>query len=215
LAAGCVSPRGPPPPRGEINVFISPAGQPFVGGPDAPYPLDTWFGHADADHDGALGLEEFQADARAFFQVLDKDHDGVISGAEITDYEQTIAPQILPRVAQLTSRDVPPLPDSAAGRSEERQREQGREVGQRRGGRDFRGGAGAFSLTPEPEPVAAADADFDGKVTLAEFLATTQSRFRRLDLNHDGRLLRSELPATAAQRLADPKRRGSGGERRR
>jgi hypothetical protein len=217
VLTACASGRqGPPPPREEVNVFISPAGEPFRGGATGAYPLDRWFAQADADHDGTLTLQEFQADATAFFRRLDETHDGVIDGVEISDYEQKIAPEILPRVARLTARDVPPLPDTTAGKAEQRAREAGREPGRLRGGRRaFGGGAGAFALTPEPEPVASADTDFDGKVTLAEFLAMTQSRFRRLDQDHDGRLTRTELPVTAAQRLADPETQGRRGERRR
>jgi hypothetical protein len=214
LLSACASGReGPPPPRREVNVFISPAGEPFRGGATGAYPIGAWFDRADANHDGALTLAEFQADAEAFFRRLDRNHDGVIDGAELDTYEQTIAPEILPRVARLTARDIPPLPDTNQGRSEERQREQGREPGRRRGGRDFGGGAGPFALTGEPEPVAAADTNFDGKVSLAEFLAVTQGRFERLDLDHDGRLTRSELPKTAAQRIAEREAaKGEGGE---
>ena len=59
-----------------------------------------------------------------------------------------------------------------------------------------------FMLMNEPEPVASADTDFDGKVTLAEAMAAARRRFEELDVNHDGRLTRAELPQTPAEKMA-------------
>jgi hypothetical protein len=183
------------------NIFISPSGEPFHAAPGAPYPIDAWFNRADTNHDGALSLEEFQADAVAFFHKLDANGDGVIDGFEIEAYEQKIAPEILPRIAQLTARDIPPLPAESrddisrlqAAPQEHEPRHKGPAVN----------GAAVFGLIREPEPVAAADTDFDGKVSLAEMISAARRRFEELDLNHDGRLLRAELPKTPAERLAE------------
>lgn len=84
--------RGPPPggPR-HGGLFLSPAGEPFRGGDG----LAAWFAGADTDHDGALTLAEFRADAMRFFKVLDANHDGVVDGAENQIYETRIAPEIL------------------------------------------------------------------------------------------------------------------------
>lgn len=97
-------PEGPPPgapPRGHDGqppeghrrggLFISPAGEPFRNGDGEA----AWFAGADANHDGALTLAEFRADAMRFFKLLDANHDGVIDGAENQIYETKIAPEIL------------------------------------------------------------------------------------------------------------------------
>jgi hypothetical protein len=200
-------------PRGRINVFISPMGEPFRGGAEAAYPIDAWFNRVDANHDGVLTEDEFVADAVAFFQKLDLNHDGVLDGAEISAYEQNVAPEILPRIARLTSKDIPPLPTEDPQEIRRRQAEEqaqdraasGQETRPRAG---LMAGAAVFSVTPGPEPVAAADTDFDGKVTLAEWKAAARRRFEMLDLQHDGRVTRAELPKTPAEKLADkPARR--------
>ena len=202
-------------PRGRVNVFISPMGEPFRGGADDPYPLDVWFNRVDTNHDGALSLAEFQADADQFFKRLDINHDGVIEGGEVSAYEQDVAPEILPRIARLTSKDIPPLPtsDPAARRAQQLQDEaaSGQETRPRA---PLLAGAAVFGVTPEPEPVAASDGDFDGRITLAEWRAAALRRFQLLDVDHDGRILRSELPKTPAEKLADKAARREQRERR-
>ena len=193
-----------PPVRGKVNVFISPMGEPFRGAKDDPYPLDRWFARADSDHDGALSWDEFKADAASFFRQLDTNHDGVLQGAEVGAYEQQVAPEILPRVARLTARDIPPLPSTDPGvnrdRAERDAATQGMAIRPRAG---LLAGAAVFGVTPEPEPVAASDADFDGKVTLQEWLQSARRRFDLLDLNHDSRIARAELPKTPAEKMAE------------
>ena len=206
LLAACMSaPEQPLPTRGQVNIFISPSGEPFRGEPSAPYPIDAWFARADANHDGALTEAEFVADGVAFFHRLDANGDGIIDAFEISNYEQTVAPEILPRIAGLTARDIPALPYEGPDADRRRQEaEQQVDQSQRpQRGRAGPRGAGVFSLIRDPEPVAAADADFDGKVSLAEFTAAMRRRFALLDLDHDGRLTRAELPKTPAERLAD------------
>ena len=206
LLAACAGgqPGEEPAVRGRVNVFISPMGEPFRGGDADAYPMDRWFARADADHDGALSWDEFKADAESFLKRLDRNGDGVLDGAEVSAYEQDVAPEILPRVARLTARDIPKLPsaDADTNRAREQQdaSDQGRVTRPRAG---LLAGAAVFGVTPEPEPVAAADTDFDGKVSRAEWLEAARRRFDRLDLNHDGRILRSELPKTAAEKMAD------------
>jgi hypothetical protein len=206
LLAGCVGaqPAEDPPVRGKINVFISPMGEPFRGGDADAYPLERWFARADANHDGALEWPEFKADADAFFRQLDRNHDGVIDGSEVSAYEQDVAPEILPRVARLTARDIPPLPSNDPDVNRER-----REVNAAANSQATRpragllAGAAVFGVTPEPEPVAASDTDFDGKITLAEWDQSARRRFDLLDKNQDGRIERAELPKTPAEKMAD------------
>ena len=204
MLSACASPPAEEAPvRGKINVFISPMGEPFRGGEADAYPVDRWFARVDANHDGALDWNEFKADAEGFFRQLDKNHDGVLDGSEVSAYEQDIAPEILPRVARLTSRDIPPLPSTDPGVN--RQRDEiaayaNAQVTRPRAG--LLAGAAVFGVTPEPEPVAASDTDFNGKVSLAEWLQSARRRFDLLDLNHDSRVTRAELPKTPAEKMA-------------
>ena len=193
--------------RVRINVFISPAGEPFRAAPGQPYPVDAWFNRADANHDGALSEEEFVADSVAFFHKLDTNGDGVIDGFEISNYEQKVAPEILPRVAGLTARDIPPLPTDNPDEQRRRdleaaQQQQQDQTRARRSGPIY-DGAAVFGLIREPEPVAAADLDFDGKVTLQEWIAAAKRHFAELDVNHDGRITLADLPKTPVEKLAE------------
>jgi hypothetical protein len=205
VLAACASPPAEEAPvRGRINVFISPMGEPFRGGLNDAYPLDRWFARADANHDGALEWDEFKADAVAFFHQLDTNHDGVLDGAEISAYEQDVAPEILPRVARLSSKDIEPLPSDDPQVNRDRAAQDAAANGQETRPRaDLLAGAAVFSVTPEPEPVAASDTDFDGKVTLDEWIQSARRRFDYLDKNHDGRIGRAELPKTPAEKMAD------------
>ena len=59
-------------------------------------------------------------------------------------------------------------------------------------------------LLDEPEPVSGADFQFDGKVSLAEWMQATDQRFDLLDKNKTGRLTREAMKA----RLAGPAKPG-------
>ena len=183
---------GPEGARGNLNLFISPMGEPFHGHRGDPYPVEKWFARADANHDGQLTEEEFLADADLFFATLDTNHDGVIDGFEISDYERLIAPEILPRIRGLEAGEGM---DEALSFNE--QEGQGRPRGRRgRGGggerrdqtapgRELAGdrqsqGAGLFSLLPDPEPVASASSDLNGRVTHADWREAARRRFQRL-----------------------------------
>jgi hypothetical protein len=189
------------------NVFISPAGKPYRARPGQPYPVVQWFAEADANHDGKLDRQEMRAAAAAFFHTLDTNHDGVIDGFEVQAYEQNVAPEILPHIENLRAGEgFDPNLDLADQRNTERQTPSG----QRRGGfqmsqpREMKGetgdqGAAVYSLINQPEPVAAADADFDGKITLAEFEAAADRHFEILDTKQQGYLTLAGLPKTPIQ----------------
>ena len=219
--AACASdePKGRPDGPKPVRLFISPSGEPFRGEGGLP----RWFAQVDADHDGAVTLAEFRADAQNSFKVLDTNHDGVIDGFEMQAYEHDIVPEI-----GLLSFDE----GGEAG--ERRARRGGGGTGGRGGGpartRDGGGshvdpeallrqqstarvptagrdGAARFSLLNEPQPIAAADADLDGKVTLAEWMAMTDRRFAKLDYQKTGRLT---LASLLAGQPKDQKGRGGG-----
>ncbi|THD77299.1 MAG: hypothetical protein E7812_15270 [Phenylobacterium sp.] len=174
------------------RLFISPSGEPFRGDDG----LAAWFARADANHDGVLTLEEFQADAVRFFKYLDTNGDGVVDGFEIQAYEQNIAPEIA-----ANDFDGPDEPRAGAQTAQS-----GGGRGGRGGGRGRRGGGGApgggsggrvttslegasrFGLINEPEPVANADENLDSKVTAEEWRHATLRRFQTLDKAKTGRL---------------------------
>ena len=100
-------------PRGRINVFISPMGEPFHGGADAAYPIDVWFNRVDANHDGVLTEEEFEADAVTFFKTLDLNHDGRITRAELP---KTPAQKLADKAARKARHGKAPSADVSAQR---------------------------------------------------------------------------------------------------
>jgi Ca2+-binding EF-hand superfamily protein len=178
---------GDPAPKGpRSSLFLSPAGEPFHAGPGQPYPVGVWFAQADANHDGKLTRDEFRADFARFFKLLDDNHNGSLDGVEVQRYETTIAPEVLPRLAQVQGG----YPGERGSGSERRLAEPPRRKGQ------VYDGAPAYSLSNVSEPVASADADFDGKITLEEFLQAADRRFDQLDKNRDGYLTLKDLPQT-------------------
>ena len=184
-----------PPPA--PTLFISPSGQPFRAAADEPYPVAKWFAQANTAHDGKLTRAEFRADAEAFFHVLDENHDGIIDGFEVNDYEQTVVPEIM------GAYSGGPTSGGRGGR--------GRGGGPGSNGRPGAPSAGAnavlqgaavYGLLNEPEPVTAADTRLDGRITLAEFLAAADRRFDKLDVKQQGYLTLDDLPKTPAQLMA-------------
>ncbi|MDB5463316.1 MAG: hypothetical protein JWP23_1705 [Phenylobacterium sp.] len=205
-------PGGPP----RVRLFISPSGEPFRGEDG----LGHWLAQADADHDGAVTLAEFRADAQHSFKFLDTNGDGVIDGFELQHYERDIVPEI--GVMTFDERPTPAArPSGGGGRGGGGGGRGGRGGGGMGGGGGRGGGQGGgsgsdnsssaqaqqttkapaagregaarYSLINEPEPISAADANLDGKVTLAEWMAITDRRFARLDHDKSGRLTRDSL----------------------
>jgi len=175
------------------NVFFSPAGQPFRAPAGKPYPVDAWFNQADTDHDGKLSQAEFMADSVAFFNTLDVNHDGFINSPENTRYENQIAPEIQrtdPRIQQPKNTYRPPDPDMDAEQNPDPT-----------GGRYLKQiiGASQYGLIDEPQPIRAADANFDFRVSTAEWSDASSQRFAILDKNGDGFITMDELPKTPAQ----------------
>lgn len=193
------------------NIFFSPMGKPYRGHPGAPYAVALWFAAANTAHDGKLTLAEFRADAKAFFEELDTNHDGIIDGFEVTDYEKDVAPEIIPSVGRLRPGEgLDPnleLGDTPHRDGGGRDRRGGSEGGGRGGGGRPRAGdempqgAGLFSLINEPEPVSATDTDFAGKITLAQWLAAADRRFKLLDPMGRGYVTLADLPHTPAQEI--------------
>ncbi|MEA3004578.1 MAG: hypothetical protein QOH81_3366 [Sphingomonadales bacterium] len=102
LFAGCASAPQPADrrmgpragPERHRGFYISAMGEPFRSQEGGPPPAMAWFSNADADRDGAISLAEMEADASRFFATLDVNHDGEIDPAEITRYEEVVAPEL-------------------------------------------------------------------------------------------------------------------------
>src|ERR1700722_6318414 len=71
-------------------VLFSPNGEPLSGGPLGHPPcaeaIGRWFDRVDTNHDGAISLEEYLADACRQFAAMDLDHEGVVTPAELSQY---------------------------------------------------------------------------------------------------------------------------------
>ena len=160
-----------------LNLFISPSGKPFRADPGKPYPVVDWFNAADKDHDRKLTQAEFRADADAFFHELDINKDGVIDSREVAYYEKITAPEII----QSFVPDQGAQDDNSSSRHEQPQ------------------GGAWYGLLGEPEPVAAADTNFDGVITYAEFMQTTDERWKLLDPDRKGYITLDSLPQTPIQ----------------
>ncbi len=189
---------GPPrPPRPQV--FISPAGEPFRAPPGAPYPITTWFARADANHDGALSEDELVKDSLAFFDTLDADHNGILDGFEVADYEQKVAPEILPRAAQFQEDRYGSLGGGLARGGGPPPKRGWFSKPEPKGYGYGRNGAGIYGLLNEVEPVSGSDGDLDHHVTRDEMARAARMRFGLLDGNHTGALKLSDLPKTPLQ----------------
>lgn len=203
------------------NVFISPLGEPYRAGPKDPYPVAVWFARANASGTGQMTEAEFIADAERFFRVLDANHDGVIDGFELADYEHDIAPEIQPKIRGLRpgeGMDDSLKFDDREGQSAPRRRrggQRGGSEGEGGGGQDpnivaadlLRQGAGVYGLLPDPEPVASASSDLNGKITLSEWRDAARRRFARLTLPGHATVALADLPKTPAQIMLEARRR--------
>ncbi|HWQ87085.1 hypothetical protein [Brevundimonas sp.] len=202
------------------TLFISPFGQPFVAGPDDPWPVADWFLGADADLDGGVTFDEFAADGVRWFGRLDSDRDGRLNQTELAAYEASLhgfgpgagGPAASSRAGGEDRRGggrrgpggealaVGEAPQSGGGARG------GRRSGGARGPRGYGivAEAGFFNL---PQPVKAADVNVDQRVTTQEWATATQRWFLALDTDHDGRLTLATLPKTPLQQRVEARKR--------
>ncbi|MFL5296367.1 MAG: hypothetical protein ACJ798_08295 [Phenylobacterium sp.] len=178
-------PSGPP----RVRLFISPSGEPFRGESG----LAAWFAGADANHDGALSREEFEADALRWFRTLDANHDGQLDGIELQAYEHERVPEIgmVDLVEGLGGGPRRTRAVRGGGAAANIPADVG--TAQLRAPGAGREGAARYGLLNEAQPVANADSNVDGRVSLAEWKVATARRFERLDRARTGRLVLADL----------------------
>jgi len=149
-------------------ILFSPNGEPLSGGP-LKYPscddaLAGWFTRVDANHDGFIDHNEFMADARVQFDVMDITHDGSLTAAKLAIFRQPYEDND----RGITSADSSP----AAGHRSEHPGERPTPSQSRQ----------PYS---EPEdPVMSADRTLSFRVTLADFLAAAEENFNHMDSDH-------------------------------
>ncbi len=203
------------------NVFISPCGRAFRARTGEPYPVADWFRMADLNEDGKLDKAEFMADTLAFFKILDRNADGVISPEEVSFYEQRLAPEVLGMKVEVRGGVLTPVRpalqtvqgmggmggmgggmggmggvDPGGG--------SGSESSQKSRPYDASGaGASPYSFFDEPEPVTAADIHYRGVITRADFLRLAEIHYAALDRAGVGYLTLANLPRTPVQRRLD------------
>ena len=189
--------------------FISPMGEPYRARTKTDDTLALWFAHADTNKDGAITLDEMQADATRFFATLDSDADGEIEPEELIQYEWEVAPDI-----QLSARTRPAPGETPDAEKRRRAADLAaldeEDLPRRRDKRSKKGnleGAARYGLLNLPEPVAAADADFNRGISLQEFRLAAVSRFQLLDTARQGRLTLPELQEVRAAHLLGGKAR--------
>jgi len=155
--------------------LFSPNGEPLNGGvlglPSCEDALSKWFDRIDADHNGFIEEKEFMADARRQFQIMDLNHDGTITPAELATYR---APYGIARKRKKAESE------EAKGFRDEVPMNPGR-----RNDPDL--------LADFSDPVMIADAHFRNVVSETDFLTYERRNFAELNTARNGRLSRAEL----------------------
>jgi Ca2+-binding EF-hand superfamily protein len=191
-SGGQAAPAAPDEPAKNVGkyLFISPMGEPFRADRD---PQDIWFDQADTNHDGALSLAEFKKDAMRWFLVLDRGHDGEIDPDDIEYYESILVPEIRVDSDEGDTEVTSSSDDEGASTTVVHHN---------------RKGAALYSYLDYPEPVMVADTNFNRGVDPREFDHAAEVRFAILDVNHDGKIERAELPKISAVAVNHAEKKG-------
>jgi hypothetical protein len=191
-AAGCGS-GSPRQWRGSPPIIFSPNGEPLSGGRLGKVAcretIGRWFDRADANGDGILTFEEFEADARRQFAAMDTDSDGYVTPPELASVRAPYRPV-----------DSSPTSASLAARQGDRRGERGRSPGSR-----FTAGQFDDGSIDQADPVMSADTNLDFRVSRAEFLAQARRAYARFDAGADG-LARTEAVARTCRDDRDANR---------
>ena len=190
------------------RVFLAPSGKPYRNR-TGPYPSAAWFAEADVNGDGKLTALEMALDAKVFFETLDLDGNGVLTGPELENYEVKVAPEV-----GVAAGRAP-----AMGAAAETGRVPGidpnfsaREAGTKPATakvpvavqREVPRGAGWFSLFNVPQPILRADTDLNGLVTATEHRRWIQEQYKGLDTAQRGFVTFKDLPETPIQKRGGP-----------
>ena len=136
--------------------------------------MKRWFDRADANHDGAVTLDEFINDAKTQFQRMDIDKNDYLVSEEVERFRMTYRDYQTGNKPADDKEDQQSPPDHH--------------------GKDHTGGSEG-SEGSVIDPVMSADANLDYKVTLDEFTAYSQRTFKSLDADHNATLNLGEVTA--------------------
>lgn len=157
-----------------VRRLFSPNGEPLNGGklglPSCEDAYSGWFDRLDSAHRGVITETAFLDDARRQFRVMDLNHDGVVTPAELAVYR---APYAIPRKKRAGAPEWANTDERAAG-------------------------GGARPRDPDlladfSDPVMIADSHFRNVVSEADFLAYEHRNFIEMNRARNGRLGREEL----------------------
>jgi hypothetical protein len=146
--------------------------------------MSQWFDRVDANHDGVIDIEEFLADTRRQFAVMDLDHDGFITPGELYTYRRPYGQDLV---------FVPP--PSAGGKPQTAQSKPSGSMADM----NVRGNGFRDNGPPNrPDPVMSADVKLRFEVSLPDFLAYAQDQFAALNRSHSGKLTKAEALRSCA-----------------
>jgi hypothetical protein len=177
LVAGCGSGRSSSSSAASdsTRLWFSPNGEALNGGPNGrltcEQALTGWFDRADSGHDGGVTLDEFLADARRQFAVMDLDGDGRITPAELAAYRRPFLESL--------RRGVVARPPETPNNLVQNDVLKPLSTGPQR-------------IEDASDPVMVADANLRNYVSLSDFLAYAQRNFADINTSHNGRLSRAE-----------------------
>jgi len=171
LALGACGGSGEPK---QVRRLFSPSGEPLNGGvlglPSCEEAMSKWFDRIDAEHRGGIGEAAFLEDARRQFRVMDQNHDGVVTPAELASYR---APFAIPRKRQQGGAETTNMNLSMPATLSHRNDPE--------------------LLADFSDPVMVADRHFRNVVSEADFLAYEHDNFVELNTARNGRLSRKEV----------------------
>jgi len=170
-------------------VVYSPNGEPLSGGalghPSCVEAIAGWFDRVDTNHDGIIDRTELLADARIQFLRMDLDGDGAIYPAELLAFR--LSYQGPARRTNNVGADNKEDQNSA---EMDRLKAMGYSAGIVTADDRYKKNTVVADIS---DPVMSADTNLDFKVSLDEFTAQAQDLFKRMDIDHDGKVERMEI----------------------